>query len=232
MNMFWEQFLWVICPYLVATIFVTGHIFRYITDQSGWTTKSSEFLEKSQLKWGIFLFHFGIFAVVGGHISGLLVPRAWFLAVGITDKMYHLAALGGGGIAGVATVVGVLCLLVRRFGNQRVLAVSSFGDGLVIVFLFLEIGLGLFSTASGLVHPHGFDYRETIAPWLRGVLVFAPDMTLMSTVPTIFKAHILFGLAIFAIWPFTRLVHVWSVPVEYLGRIYIQYRTRDLRKRV
>ena len=227
MNEFMEQFLLVIYPYVIAVIFIMGQIFRYMTDQAGWTTKSSEFLEKEQLKWGSLLFHFGILAVLGGHFSGLLVPKEWFNAVGVTDEMYHAAAVGGGGVAGLATLAGILFLTVRRFSNARVSSVSSFGDKLVVVVLLAEIVVGIAGTASGLLPGGaGFDYRETIAPWLRGLLIFTPDKTLMSSVPFVFRVHILLGLMIFAIWPFTRLVHVWSAPLEYISRAYIHYRTK------
>lgn len=226
MNMYMEQFLWVIYPYVVAVIFVLGHIFRYMHDQLNWTAKSSEFLEKDRLKWGVLLFHFGILAVAGGHVAGLIVPKTWFLASGVTDELYHMAALGGGGLAGLMTGAGIVCLTIRRFGHERVAATGSFGDRLVVIVLLAEILLGLAGTASGsFAARHAFDYRETIAPWLRGLLSFQPDITLLQTVPAIFRAHILLGLAIFALWPFTRLVHVWSVPVEYLSRAYIHYRT-------
>jgi len=226
---FGEQFIWVICPYLVLTIFVVGHIYRYNTDQLGWTARSSEFLEKKRLQWGSLLFHIGILAVVGGHVSGLLIPKAWFQAIGVTDHMYHMVALYCGGPAGLLTLAGILILTVRRFSNDRVYAVSSMADLVVVILILAEVTLGLTSTATNVFGSGGFDYRETIAPWFRGLLILQPDARFMASVPLAFKLHVVMGFALFAVWPFTRLVHVWSMPIEYLNRPYIQYVSRDVK---
>jgi nitrate reductase gamma subunit len=42
--------------------------------------------------------------------------------------------------------------------------------------------------------------------------------TLVADAHPIFKAHLFLGMTIFLVFPFTRLVHVWSAPVWYLGR--------------
>lgn len=226
-----EQFLWVIFPYLTLTIFVLGHIYRYNTDQLGWTARSSELLEKKSLRWGSLLFHGGILAVVGGHVSGLLIPKAWTQAIGITEQMYHMAAVYGGGPAGLMTLAGILILTVRRFSNDRVYAVSSMADLVIVLLILGEVVLGLASTATNVFGSGAFDYRETIAPWFRGLLILQPDAIFMAPVPLIFKLHVVMGFALFAVWPFTRLVHVWSMPVEYINRSYIQYYSRDLKRK-
>lgn len=222
-----EQLLWVIYPYVALTIFIVGHLYRYHTDNLGWTARSSELLEKRSLRWGSLLFHFGILAVVGGHISGVLVPKELFEAIGIDSPKYHLAAVYGGGPAGILTLAGILILTVRRFANERVYAVSSKGDLVIVVLVLAEVVLGMASTFTTVFGSSHFEYRETIGPWFRGVLLLAPDASLMRQVPGIFKLHVAVGLAIFAVWPFTRLVHMWSVPVEYLNRAFIQYSRRN-----
>ncbi|MFV9510103.1 respiratory nitrate reductase subunit gamma [Tepidibacillus sp. LV47] len=227
---FWNQFWWVIFPYLMLAIFVIGHIYRYNTDQLGWTAKSSEFMEKNTLKWGSILFHVGILMVLGGHLVGLLIPKAWTEAVGISEEMYHASAIFGGGIAGLITFTGILILLFRRVNVKRVRLTSSFSDMLVAILLFIEIVMGMYNTLGYNLFVGGFDYRETLAPWLRGLLVFRPDPTLMIDVPLFFKLHTLFAFAIFGIWPFTRLVHVWSFPLEYLKRSTILYRSRNAQR--
>lgn len=226
-----EQFLWVIYPYVALTIFILGHIYRYNTDQLGWTARSSELLEKKTLQWGSLLFHLGILAVVGGHVSGLLIPKAWFEAIGINEHMYHMAAVYGGGPAGIVTLAGILILTIRRFGNDRVYAVSSMGDLVVVVLVLAEVIVGLISTATNVFGSSGFDYRATIAPWFRGLLLLQPDAALMSSVPLVFKLHVSMGFGVFAVWPFTRLVHVWSMPIEYMSRPYIQYVSREVKDR-
>ncbi|KXG43857.1 respiratory nitrate reductase subunit gamma [Tepidibacillus decaturensis] len=226
----WNQFWWVIFPYLTLTIFVVGHIYRYNTDQFGWTAKSSEFMEKKSLKWGSILFHLGILMVFGGHLVGLLVPKAWTKALGMTEEMYHAGAIFGGGFAGIITLAGIMILLFRRVNVKRVRMTSHISDILIAVLLFIEIAIGVYNTLGFNLFVGGFDYRETLAPWLRGLLLFRPDPTLMVDVPLLFKLHTLFAFAIFGIWPFTRLVHVWSIPLEYLKRSTILYRSRNVQR--
>lgn len=227
-----NQFLWVIFPYLTIVVFIVGHIFRYNTDQIGWTAKSSEFLEKKSLKWGSILFHVGILMVFGGHVAGILIPKSFFEGIGVTEEMYHTSAIFGGGLAGIITFIGIMILLFRRIGDKRIRRTSSIGDMVVAILLFVEVGMGLYNTLGHNLLVGGFDYRVTIAPWFRGLLIFRPDPSLMVSVPLVYKLHTLFAFAIFGIWPFTRLVHVWSLPIEYLKRSFIIYRSRNARKAV
>lgn len=224
---FWDQFLWIIYPYLVLTIFIGGSVYRFNTNEFGWTSKSSEFLEKRVLKWGSSLFHWGIIFVFCGHVAGLLVPLSVYRAVGVSDEVYHFIAVFAGGIAGLAALVGGVILLVRRLRVKRIRATSSVGDIVAIVLLVTVIVTGMSATGANTVGHAGFDYRTTISPWVRGVLTFRPDASLMLTVPLAFKIHIGASLALFAVWPFTRLVHVFSLPLTYLRRSYVVYRRRD-----
>lgn len=220
-----EQFLWVVLPYIVLTIFIGGHIYRYQHDQFGWTSKSSELLEKKQLRIGSNLFHFGIIFVFFGHVMGLLVPVEVYEGLGISEEQYHFIALAGGIPAGLAATVGLFILSYRRITVRRVLTTSTKGDWATLFFLAIVILSGMSATFLN-VDSNGFDYRTTIGPWLRGVLIFRPDASLMSTVPLWFKIHILAGFGIFAAWPFTRLVHVFSAPLRYMTRSYVVYRER------
>jgi len=231
MNL-WNQFWWVIYPYLMLTIFIVGHIYRYNTDQYGWTAKSSEFLEKRSLKWGSILFHYGILMVFGGHVIGLLVPKTVTEALGITEELYHLTAVYIGGFAGIITFIGIALLLFRRFSIKRIWVTSSPSDILIAILLFIVVAFGLYNTIYSMLGLSHFDYRATLAPWLRGLLIFAPDYTLMKDVPLFFKLHTIFAFAIFGIWPFTRLVHVWSLPLEYFKRSYIVYRSRNAKRTI
>ncbi|NOY76891.1 MAG: respiratory nitrate reductase subunit gamma [Calditrichaeota bacterium] len=219
-----NQFLWVIFPYVMLTIFVVGHIYRYLTDQMGWTSESSEFLEKKSLRWGSLLFHYGILLVFGGHVVGLLVPKSILATVGVSDEAYHLVAVYFGGAAGVVTVIGLFLLLVRRYGDTRVSVTSNFGDKFIALLLFLVIGFGIYNTLGFNLFVGGFDYRTTISPWLRGLIVFSPNPNLMLGVPLVYRLHVIFAFLVFGVWPFTRLVHVWSVPIAYLTRSPIIYR--------
>lgn len=219
-----DQFLWVIFPYACMVIFVVGHIFRYRTDQFNWTAKSSEFIEKKHLKYGSLLFHLGIIPVSFGHISGLFIPKSWMAAMGVNEHIYHIGAVYIGGIFGAMTLVGMLILTARRFTIRNVRQLSSVSDLVVNALLLFIVIMGMYSTLfTNLVQPE-FDYRDSISVWFRGMFMFRPDASLMHLVPISFKIHVLAGFAIFAFWPFTRLVHVWSVPLNYIGRSYILYR--------
>ncbi|MDK8180210.1 respiratory nitrate reductase subunit gamma [Paenibacillus sp. UMB4589-SE434] len=221
-----SQFLWVIYPYMILIIFLVGLYYRYQTDQFGWTAKSSEMLEKKKLRWGSNLFHIGIMLVFFGHVGGILIPKSWLESLGVSDHLYHTMALWIGSAAGLMTLIGCIILVIRRFLDARIRRTSSFGDMLSIILLTLIVVVGMAATLFNMTDRSGFDYRETIGPWMRGVMLFMPDYKLMNTVPIIFKVHIILGLALFAVFPFTRLVHMLSMPIKYLSRSYVVYRKR------
>lgn len=220
-----EQLLWVILPYIAITIFIGGHIFRYNYDQFGWTTKSSEFLENRLLRVGSLLFHWGIIFVFFGHIAGLVIPIQFYETLGISSDQYHLIALTGGIPAGIATIIGLIILMYRRFSIKRIIKTSTKSDYLALIFLAIVIFSGMAATLFN-IDSQGFDYRTTIAPWLRGLVIFNPDPSLLATVPIWFKIHMIGAFGLFATWPFTRLVHLFSLPLRYLTRSYIIYRKR------
>lgn len=226
-----DQFLWVIFPYICMVVFVVGHIFRYRYDQFGWTAKSSEFIEKKQLMLGSLLFHLGIIPVFMGHVSGLGIPKSWTQAVGISDHMYHLGAVWGGGFFGVVTFAGMFILTYRRFSITAVRKLSTTSDLIVNCLLLLIVFIGVYASLVTNNVVVGFDYRDSISVWFRSLFTLQPDVGLMEGVPVSFKFHVLSGFLIFAIWPFTRLVHAWSVPVNYVGRSYILYRRHEQPKR-
>lgn len=219
-----NQFLWVIFPYICMAVFVVGHIFRYRHDKFGWTAKSSEFIEKKQLMIGSLLFHIGIIPVILGHVAGLGIPKEWTRAIGVSDHMYHMGAIWGGGFFGVVTLAGMLILTSRRITHRNVRKLSSASDIIVNCLLLFIVFIGCYaSLVTNNLNP-GFDYRDSISVWFRSLLIFRPEAGFMASVPFTFKLHILAGFLIFAMWPFTRLVHVWSVPLNYVGRSYILYR--------
>ncbi|MCL5115860.1 MAG: respiratory nitrate reductase subunit gamma [Firmicutes bacterium] len=223
MNQFW----WLIYPYLALVLMIAGSLYRYAHNPMSWGSRSSELLEKRWLKWGSQLFHWGILLVIIGHVMGLLVPLSAYQAVGISAKFYHQNADILGGIAGLMTWVGLLILLLRRFGNIRVRRNSSLSDMVALVLLFIVVTTGDFLTIvrNNLVGP--YEYRATVGPWFRGLLVLHPNASLMAHVPVLFQIHIILAFLLFAISPFTRLVHIWSLPLAYLRRVPIQYRDRE-----
>lgn len=215
--------LWGILPYIVLTIFIGGHIYRYQKDQFGWTTKSSEFLDKKSLRIGSHMFHWGIIFVFIGHVLGIIVPVSFYNAIGVSEQMYHVVALIFGIPAGILAIVGLVMLCWRRVSIKRIKKTTSTSDWLTLIVLLIVIGTGLIATFFN-VDSAGFDYRTTIAPWMRGLFIFNVNPELMVNVPVWFKIHILSSFSLYAVWPFTRLVHAFSLPFMYFSRSYVVYR--------
>jgi nitrate reductase gamma subunit len=224
-----DVFLWVIVPYLSLTVFVVGHFWRYRYDKFGWTTRSSQLYEDRLLRLGSPMFHFGMLGVVGGHVVGLLVPQSWTDALGISHEAYHLVAVVGGLLAGVLAVVGMVILIYRRRTVGPVFSATTVMDKVMYAFLAAAIVLGMWNTIAGSILTIGgeYNYREGVSVWYRSFLAFQPQPELMAEAPVGFQLHALVAFALFALWPFTRLVHVFSAPLGYLTRPYVVYRSRD-----
>ncbi|WP_300645415.1 respiratory nitrate reductase subunit gamma [Nocardioides sp.] len=227
-----DQFLWVVVPYLSLAVFAVGHVWRYRYDKFGWTTRSSQLYEDRLLRLGSPLFHFGMLGVVGGHVIGLLVPRSWTEAVGISDYAYHYVAVGGGLVAGVAVTVGMVILIYRRRTVGPVFSATTAMDKVMYAFLAAAVLLGMWNTIAGSIFTLGgeYNYREGVSVWYRSFLAFSPDAELMAAAPLGFQLHALVAFSLFALWPFTRLVHVFSAPLGYVTRPYVVYRSRDDRQ--
>ena len=215
----------VVFPYLALTTCVVGHLYRYITDPYGWNAKSSELLEKRGLKFGITIFHWGIIFTLMGHGAGLLIPQRYWDAVGIDSQAHTLFATYSGVLVGAAALLGLTLLIYRRISQDRILATTSLNDFVTLGLLFFVVATGFANVVSGL-YDH-FDILTTIAPWLRGILTLTPDASLMLEVPLRFKVHILAVLTLLGFSPFSRLVHIWSVPLTYLFRRLIVFRRRE-----
>ncbi|MEQ7005017.1 respiratory nitrate reductase subunit gamma [Actinopolymorpha sp. B17G11] len=218
---------WGVLPYVTIAILVAGTIWRYRYDQFGWTTRSSELYESRLLRIGSPLFHFGILVVVVGHVIGLVVPASWTSAVGMSERAYHVQALLLGGVAGFATLAGIAILVYRRRTTGPVFMATTRNDKAMYVVLVAAIVVGLATTLLGAgVVGAEHDYRATVSPWFRSLFVLQPDIGAMAAAPQSFQLHTLIGMLLFAMWPFTRLVHAFTAPVGYLFRPYIVYRSR------
>ena len=227
-----DVLLWGVLPYLMLAVLVGGTIWRYRYDQFGWTTRSSQLYESRLLRIGSPLFHFGILVVIVGHVVGLVIPRSWTDRIGVSEHLYHLNALALGSVAGVATLVGVIILIYRRRTTGPVFMATTRNDKLMYVVLVAAIVAGLATTVLSVVAPdQGPSYRETVSPWFRSVFILQPDVAAMAAAPLAFKIHVLIGMLLFCLWPFTRLVHAFTAPLHYLFRPYIVYRSRDDRPR-
>jgi nitrate reductase gamma subunit len=212
-------------PYLALTTFVVGHIYRYVVNPYGWNTKSSELLDKRGLKFGVTFFHWGIIFTLLGHGAGLLIPQRYWDAVGINSQAHTLFATYSGFIVGAMALLGLALLIYRRISKERILATTSLNDFVTLGLLFFVVTTGFANVINGL-YEH-FDILTTIAPWLRGILTLTPDASLMLEVPLRFKVHILAVLTLLGFSPFSRLVHIWSVPLTYLFRRWIVFRRRE-----
>jgi nitrate reductase gamma subunit len=220
--------LWIAVPYVCLATFAVGHVWRYRRGQYTWTARSTQLMERRLLRLGSLLFHFGIVAAVGGHVLGILVPLSWTSAVGVGDDAYHWISVVAGGSAGAAIVAGFAVLVYRRLRLGRVRTTTTRSDFVLYPVLAATIAFGMLATVWGsAIDEHV--YRETVSPWFRGIFGLRPDASLIANAPFVFRAHALSALLLLAIWPFTRLVHAWSIPATYLGRAPILYRARRTR---
>lgn len=207
---------WLVLPYLALAVFVLGHVWRWRHDQFGWTTFTTQLVENRLLRLGSPLFHLGTLAVFVGHLLGLLAPRSWIAAIGVSDTTFHLVSVSAGTLAGAAMLAGLVLLVARRILHGRVRRTTTVMDVVMYVVLGIVVLLGVWATVGVNLLGAGHDYRATVAVWFRGIFLLRPDPSLMAGAPLLFQLHALAAFGLFAIWPFTRLVHVWSVPIGML----------------
>jgi nitrate reductase gamma subunit len=220
--------LWAVLPYVTIAVFVVGTIWRYRYDKFGWTTRSSQLYERRLIRIASPLFHIGILAVVVGHVIGLLIPESWTAAVGLQETSYHIMAVSLGAVSGFCTLVGITLLIYRRRTVGPVFSATTRNDKFMYVFLVAAICLGLITTmyGSGIIGDP-YNYRDTVSVWFRSIFTLNPQIAEMAAAPASFQIHALAGMALFLVWPFTRLVHAFSAPFSYAFRPYVVYRTRD-----
>ena len=230
------KLIWTTGPYIATIVFIVGMFWRYKFDRYGWTSRSSQMYESRLLRIGSPLFHFGLLMALGGHFMGLVIPESVTERLGISEKLYHIVAVAMGSLAGVMVVMGMSILIYRRRTVTRVFQVTTKMDKLMYLVLGTLIGLGVYNTIGiNLLnlpgkYPDGYNYRETVAVWFRSVATFNPRAELMSEAPLTFQLHALASMALIAIIPITRLVHIFSAPIGYLSRPYLVYRSQTAKK--
>lgn len=223
-EIFWDD-----VPYVVLAIVVVGTWWRYRYDKFGWTTRSSQIYESRLLSIANPLFHFGSLAVIMGHVMGLFVPEWLTRRIGMSDHLYHLQALMLGIPAGIATILGVGLLIYRRRTHEAVYQATTRNDKVMYVVLACALVAGLSCTLIGATHfGELHDYRQKVSIWFRSIWILDPRGDLMAHAAPYYQIHVLIALMLFALWPFTRLVHAFSAPLAYLFRPYIVYRSRDV----
>lgn len=205
-------------PYFCLTVFLLGSLLRFDREQYTWKSGSSQLLRRKQLRLGSNLFHIGILVILAGHTVGLLTPIWVFDVLGISHSFKQGLAITVGGLAGIACFIGIALLAHRRLFDARIRATSSFWDIAILLMLWAQLTLGLSTIFVSLHHMDGHEMVKFMN-WAQGILTLHPSAAAyVMDVNPIFKAHLLLGMTIFLVFPFTRLVHIWSVPVWYLGR--------------
>jgi len=212
-----NQFFFGIYPYIAITVFFLGSLLRYDRDQYTWKASSSQMLSKKDMRLGSNLFHIGIIALFFGHLMGLLTPH-WAYHFMISAGTKQMVAMTAGGIFGLTCLVGMILLIRRRMYDARIKATSQATDLPILLILFVQLVLGLLTIPFSAQHMDGSSMLA-LASWAQHLVTFQGDAaSFVAGEAFIFKIHLVLGLTIFLIFPFTRLVHVWSVPIQYLTR--------------
>ena len=205
-------------PYLCAIICLFGSLVRFDREQYTWRSGSSQLLRRRQLMWGSNLFHVGILVIFAGHFVGLLTPIWVFDMMGISHGFKQVLAMVAGGVAGLMCLVGISLLTHRRLFDPRIRATSSFGDTAILLLLFAQLLLGLATIPVSAGHLDGHEMVKFMN-WAQAIVTLQPGAAnYVLDVNPIFKAHLMLGMTLFLVFPFTRLVHIWSAPIWYLGR--------------
>lgn len=218
MNEFLNQLAFGWFPYLAVIVLVVGSVLRFDKDQYGWRSQSSQFLRRKQMLIGSNLFHLGVIVLFFGHFVGLLTPVWVFHALGVENQTKQMMAMLVGGIAGVSALVGCSLLLHRRLFDPRIRRSSSWGDIAVLVLIWVQLVMGVGTVYWSMQHLDGSEMVQLMG-WAHGILVLDPAAPgRLDEVGLVFKLHIVLGLVLFLITPFTRLIHIWSVPIWFLLR--------------
>lgn len=218
-------FFYDIYPYLCGTVFLLGSWLRYDYGQYTWRASSSQMLDKRGMVIWSNLFHVGILGIFFGHFFGMLTPH-WVYESWLPLSQKQLMAMILGGACGVMTLVGGAGLLIRRLFNPRIRATSSTADILILSILLIQCCLGLTTIPFSAQHPDGSEMLKLV-DWAQAVVTFHGGASAhLDGVAWVYRVHLVLGMTIFLLFPFTRLVHVWSAPVEYLTRRYQVVRSR------
>lgn len=225
-----HQFIFGIYPYLCGALFLFGSLARFDRDQYTWRSESSQMLSTGTLRAGSNLFHLGIIGLFFGHFFGMLTPPEIIHSLGVTTSQKQLLAVVAGGTLGSIGLIGLLLLIQRRLGNERIRATSKGRDFLVLFWILATLLLGLSTVPVSLHHRDGEEMLKLMT-WAQHLVTFRGDAPAFITeVSTVFKVHMFMGMTLFAIFPFTRLVHVWSgfASVGYLVRPWQVVRSRKI----
>ena len=222
-------FLFGVYPYICLTIFLLGSLIRFDRDQYTWKSDSSQLLRPGLLRWGSNLFHVGILFLFFGHLLGLLTPH-WFYGHFMQAPVKQMIAIWSGGIFGVLCFIGLTMLIYRRVLDPRVRYTSHRTDIAILLILWVQLVVGLVTLPFSWAHSDG-STMLILADWAQRILTLrAVDAEALWGLPWPYVFHVVFGMTIFLLFPFSRLVHVWSgfASVGYLFRPYLVVRSRRM----
>lgn len=224
----WNNLIFGFYPYIALSVFVIGSWIRFDREQYGWTSASSQLLSTAGLRLSSNLFHIGVIGIFFGHLVGLLAPYAIWGTIGLSSLGKQNIAMYGGGFLGILCMIGGVMLLWRRLTNPRVRATSRTSDIFILAWVLITLGFGLATTFTTAHHAAqgSADTMMAMAQWAKSIVLFSPKPELVSNVEMVFRLHLTFGLTLFLLFPFTRLVHIWSFPIGYLTRSYQIVRTK------
>lgn len=223
-----NQFFFGIYPYIALTVFLLGSLVRFEREQYTWKTDSSQLLHHGRLRLGNILFHVGILGLFFGHAVGLLTPVVVWDTLGVSHSLKQMVAMVAGGVMGGLCLIGLLILIHRRMSDPRIAATTKPGDKLLLLWILVTLLLGLSTIALSAGHMDG-EVMVSLMTWAQHIVTFQGDAAShIAGVSPVFKVHLFMGLTLFVIFPFTRLVHVWSgfASLGYLGRAWQLVRPR------
>ncbi|MDD5242255.1 MAG: respiratory nitrate reductase subunit gamma [Sulfuricella sp.] len=226
----WNNLLFGIYPYVCLSVFVIGSWVRFDREQYGWTSASSQMLSTAGVRWASNLFHIGVIAIFFGHMVGLLTPHKVFLMI-MPDIAHQYLAISLGAVFGALALIGGGILWVRRYTNRRISVTSRGSDKFILSWIMATLILGLTTIPVSIGHAGHGDPRvvTAMAEWIQSIMYLYPNPAYLEGVDTIFKLHVFFGMTVFLLFPFTRLVHIWSAPIGYLTRSYQIVRSKKVK---
>jgi nitrate reductase gamma subunit len=229
MSLQLHTFCFVIYPYICLAVFFIGSLARFDRDQYTWKSDSSQLLRTGTLRWGSYLFHIGVLFLFLSHLVGLLTPHTLYEAF-ISASAKQVLAVVAGGIAGAVCFVGLSMLLYRRLSDPRIRLTSHRTDILILVLLWLQVLLGLATLPFSYADRADAHTMLALATWAQQIFTLHPDPTALMAVSHVYKLHLMLGMTIFLLFPFTRLVHIWSGfgTLAYVFRPYQLVRARRL----
>lgn len=223
-----HHFVFGIYPYIALTVFLLGSLVRFEREQYSWKSDSTQLLHRGQLRLGNILFHIGILGLFFGHLVGLLTPVVVWDTLGISHSFKQLVAMVAGGIMGGLCLAGLLILLWRRLSNERLRAQTRTGDKVLLLWILLTLLLGLSTIFVSAQHRDGHE-MVLLMTWAQHIFTLQGDAAnYIQETHWLFRAHLFMGMSLFVIFPFTRLVHIWSgfASITYIGRAWQLVRPR------